>query len=94
MLQLQYSGVQAIGELILQGSVALGRAEKAGATGALLLVLESTVATKESDAERNTPSCALAPTVLALVLKVLRDMASILRSLLYREFYVGYIPGH
>lgn len=94
VLQLQYSGVQAMGQLISQGSVALGRAEKAGATGALLLMLESTVATIESDAETSTPSCALAPTVLALVLKVLRDMASILRSLLYREFYVGYIPGH
>lgn len=94
MLQLQYSGVQALGQLISQGSVALGRAEKAGATGALLLVLESTVATIESDAERNTPSCAMAPMVLALVLKVLRDMVSILRSPLYREFYVVHVPGH
>ena len=79
-LQLQCDGVQALGELVTRGSVALGRAEKAGATGALLDLLESTVATLESDAEANTPSAALAPTALALVLRVLRSMAAAQRS--------------
>jgi len=75
-MQLRYGGVPVLGEVVKRGAVALSRAEKGGATGALLGFFSSTYAALSSSHERNTPSAALAPTVLSHVLQVLCKMAA------------------